>query len=109
MKGETCDFIVMSLCFSNSSRLSVICLSATVCSTVNCCMRVLQRHRIYNYLGDYGGLERSNMWALGQVGLELEQVMLRSKSKDSEAEDPALLPTHLQQLTLWVWWPFRSY
>ena len=48
-------------------------------------------------------------WKVQNVGFgagwasRLEQLMLPSKSKDSEAEDPALLPTHLQQLTLWVW------
>lgn len=66
VKGETCDFIVMSLCFSNSSKVE--CDVYQPLGFVNCCMRVLQRHRLYNYLGDYGGLEGPKCGLWGRVG-----------------------------------------
>lgn len=65
---EGCDFIVMSLCFSDSSKVECDISAVQICSTVNCCMRVLQRHRIYNYLGDYGGLEGPKCGLWGRVG-----------------------------------------
>ena len=58
----------MSLCFSDSSKVECDISAVQICSTVNCCMRVLQRHRIYNYLGDYGGLEGPKCGLWGRVG-----------------------------------------